>query len=249
MISMSFIFLCISIFLIFVCRRTLGLLMSLVPLRLYNQKARSYVPLVNQHQVETTSTIIVKNKTKSLKSLLLNYINGYNRYCDFTCGRIPSHRIRNFMYRTIWLIKLAPKAVIYWGAEIRAGYNLTIGEGSIIGDNALLDARNSITIGKNVNFSSRISIYTDHHDHRDPYFRGNSDGSFRVQIDDRAWIGPNVIILHSVHIGEGAVVAAGSVVTKDVPSFAIVAGIPAKVIGERNHDLRYEFDGTYLPFY
>ena len=246
---MNTLLLAILLLLTFLLRRIIGLLVSLIPLRLYNKKAKRYITNELQLQLEEKIIIIEEIKARTLKSALLNYLYGFNRYWDFECGRIPSHRIRNFMYRTIWLIELAPKAVIYWGAEIRAGYNLTIGEGSIIGDNALLDARNKIIIGKNVNFSSRVSIYTEHHDHRDPYFRGNSDESFLVKIDDRAWIGPNVIILHSVHIGEGAVVAAGSVVTKDVPQFAIVAGIPAKVIGERNHDLRYEFDGNYLPFY
>jgi len=245
---MNTLLLAILLLLTFLLRRIIGLLVSLIPLRLYNKKAKRYITNELQMQ-EDRITNVEEIKSRTFKSVLLNYLYGFNRYWDFECGRIPSHRIRNFMYRTIWLIELAPKAVVYWGAEIRAGYNLTIGEGSIIGDNALLDARNKIIIGKNVNFSSRVSIYTEHHDHRDPYFRGNSDGSFRVQIDDRAWIGPNVTILHSVHIGEGAIVAAGSVVTKDIPTFAIVAGIPAKVIGERNHDLRYEFDGNYLPFY
>lgn len=247
---MSSLFLAIFILIIILLRRVIGLLLSLVPLRLFNQRARGYK--INDAYLDNKNDKIVTSErpnTRTLKTIVLNYIYGFNRYWDFECGRIPSHRIRKFMYRTIWLVKLGPKVVIYWGAEIRAGYNLTIGEGSIIGDNVLLDARNKIIIGKNVNFSSRVSIYTEHHDHRDPYFEGNSDASFRVQIDDRAWIGPNVIILHSVHIGEGAVVAAGSVVTKDIPRFAIVAGIPAKIIGERNHDLRYEFDGNHLPFY
>ena len=56
------------------------------------------------------------------------------------------------------------------------------------------------------------------------------------------------VILHSVNIGEGAVVAAGAVVTKDVEAFSIVAGIPAKKIGERNKNLKYEMDGSYLSF-
>jgi len=246
---MSTLLLVILLFFIVLQKRCIGLLLSWTPLRLFNQKAKRCVTNEQLQKPGDKDTFVEETKIRTFKTVLLNYLYGFNRYWDFECGRIPSHRIRNFMYRTIWLIELAPKAVIYWGAEIRAGYNLTIGEGSIIGDNSLLDARNRIIIGKNVNFSSRVSIYTEHHDHRDPYFRGNSDSSFRVQIDDRVWIGPNVTILHSVHIGEGAVVAAGSVVTKDVAPFAIVAGIPAKVIGERNHDLRYEFDGTYLPFY
>lgn len=217
-----------------------------MPLRIFNLKARRSVLLQKINKTETNKIV---NEGISLKSKILNYVYGFNRYCDFQCGRIPSHTLRNFFYRRIWLITIEHKAVIYWGAEIRNGFNLYIGQGSIIGDNALLDARNEIHIGKNVNFSSRVSIYTADHDHSDKYFRGKSDGSYRVVIGDRAWIGPNVIILHSVEIGEGAVVAAGSVVTKDVPEYAIVAGIPAKQIGIRTRDLRYEFDGTHLPFY
>ena len=70
-----------------------------------------------------------------------------------------------------------------------------------------------------------------------------------MTIGNRAWIGPGTTILHSVNIGEGAVIAAGAVVTKDVEPFAIMAGIPARKIGERNHNLRYEFNGYPAPFY
>ena len=237
------------IFILMSLRKIIGLMIFYLPLKFYNLKVKKYKTIENQRYKELGFVPLEINKTIKTKALLINFLNGLNRYWDFECGKLPSHRIRNFMYKNIWLINMGKKSVIYWGAEIRAGYNLIIGEGSIIGDNSLLDARNNITIGKNVNFSSKVSIYTEDHDHRDPYFRGNTNSSYRVKIDDRAWIGPNVIILHSVHIGEGAVVAAGSVVTKDIAPFSIVAGIPAKVIGERNHDLRYIFDGTYLPFY
>ncbi|MDE7347755.1 MAG: acyltransferase [Muribaculaceae bacterium] len=163
-------------------------------------------------------------------------------------GHIPSHHIRNFIYRRLYLIDLAPNTAIYYGAEIRAGINLHISEGTIIGDKAILDARNGILIGRNVNFSSDVHIWTEQHDHSDPEFRCLSDSSYQVKICDRAWIGPSVTILHSVTIGEGAVVAAGSVVTKDVAPFSIVAGIPAKKIGERNRDLRYSLSGDHLSF-
>lgn len=167
---------------------------------------------------------------------------------DIETGKIPSHHIRRFIYKHIFTVRLADKAVIYYGAEIRSHHKLEIGEGSIIGDNAILDARNGIQIGKNVNFSSGVQIWTEQHAHRDPWFRCLSDSSFKVKIGDRAWIGPRTIILHGVEIGEGAVVAAGAIVTRNVEPYAIVAGVPAKKIGERNHDLRYEFDGSYSPF-
>ena len=54
-----------------------------------------------------------------------------------------------------------------------------------------------------------------------------------IVIEDDVWIGANCVILPGVHIGYGAVVAAGSVVTRNVPSYALVAGVPAKVIKYR----------------
>lgn len=177
------------------------------------------------------------------------YFFGYNRYIDFQVGLIPSHTIRNFIYRKIFGVRLSKMAIIYWGAEIRGHYKLKIGRGTIIGDHAVLDARNGIEIGDNVNFSSEVHIWTEQHDHRDPYFGCANSADFKVTIGDRVWVGPGVTILHSVNIGEGAVIAAGAVVTKDVEPFAIMAGIPAKKIGERNRNLKYVLDGAPAPFY
>ena len=189
------------------------------------------------------------SKGTGIKSIVSSYVKGFVRYSIFQIGFIPSHTLRNFLYKYVYLIEIGKKAVIYFGAEIRSPYNLKIGKGTIIGDKAILDARNGIMIGSNVNFSSNVSIWTEQHDHRDPFFACNSDESFAVIIKDRVWIGPNVTILPGVTVGYGAVVAAGCVVTKNVESLDIVAGIPAKVIGKRNKDLRYEFEDKPIPFY
>lgn len=69
------------------------------------------------------------------------------------------------------------------------------------------------------------------------------DRPMEVTIGNRAWIGSNVTVLPGVSIGEGAVCCANCVVTKDVSPYSIVAGIPAKKIGERTRDLRYVFNG------
>lgn len=176
------------------------------------------------------------------------YVNGLVRFYIFICSRIYSHAIRNAVYRHVLLMNLGKQVAIYYDCEIRSPHNITIGDGTIIGDHAILDGRNGISIGKNVNFSTRVSIWTEQHDHRDPWFRCDTQAKKPVVIEDRVWIGPNTIILHSVHIGDGAIIAAGAVVTKDVPPYAIVAGIPARVIGERNKNLRYELHGGHLPF-
>jgi len=100
----------------------------------------------------------------------------------------------------------------------------------------MFDARRSIIIGNNVSLSMGVWIWTLEHDPQDPLY-GIKGGP--VVIEDYAWISCRTVILPGVTIGEGAVVAAGSVVTKDVPPFAIVGGVPARVIGKRTRDLRY----------
>lgn len=188
---------------------------------------------------------ISKNKSNRC---IRDFVNGFTRFISIKIGFIPCHLLRKFIYKNIFCMDLQKETVIYYGLEFRDGNKLKIGS-SIIGDKALLDSRNGIEIKDNVNISSNVSIYTEQHDHRNPEFKCNSDESFKVVIDDRAWIGPNVIILPGVHIGEGSVVAGGAVVTKSVPPYTIVAGIPAKKIGDRNKNLTYVFDGKHSWFY
>lgn len=190
----------------------------------------------------------VLNQGFSLINEIKNIVYSFVAYYLYRLSYTPSHHVRNYVYRYVCGMKLCSDVVIYYGAEIRDPEKIEIGEGSVIGDNSILDGRNGIIIGRNVVFASNVSIWTEQHDHRDPWFRVETQKKTPVVIDDRVWIGPNSIILHSVHIGEGAVIAAGAVVTKDVPPFSIVAGIPAKVIGERNHDLKYVLDGGHRHF-
>lgn len=173
-----------------------------------------------------------------------------DRLCLYWIAQIPSHHIRNFFYRHIYLVQMGKHVTIYFGAEIRNPTGLKIGDGSIIGDNAILDARAGIEIGKNVNCSSNVRIWTLQHDWRDPNFNCTQEHYGPVKICDRAWIGPHTIILHDVTIGEGAVVAAGAVVTKDVPPYTLVGGIPAKTLGDqqRPQNLVYEFKGEHARF-
>lgn len=211
--------------------------------RVRNRKSHLKTEIISQNDKSVKSR-------KSVFHFMKKYIHGYLRYADFQTGLIPSHHIRNFLYRHVWLVDMGPKVVIYWGTEIRGSAQLHIGEGSIIGDKAILDARRGgIFIGKNVNFSSDVHLWTGQHDYNDPYFRSMPNKRGPIKIGDRVWIGPNATILHSVTIGEGAVVAAGAVVTKDVEPYTLVGGIPAKKIGERTKDLRYEFLGEAIPFY
>lgn len=150
-------------------------------------------------------------------------------------GELPGHTLRRSCYRRFGLDYPAD-TVIYGGAEIRAPKKLRIGAGTVIGNGAILDARRGLTIGSNVNFSTGVWIWTLQHDHNDPHFAAVGGP---VEIGDDAWLSCRTTILPGVRIGRGAVVAAGAVVTKDVPDFAIVGGVPAKVIGMRNPEIDY----------
>lgn len=144
-------------------------------------------------------------------------------------GHVPCHGYRRFFYRLSG-IKMGKGAVIHIGARFFLPKNIEIGEGTIIGDNAFLDGRAKIKIGKQVDIASSVMIYNSEHNLSDPKFTAIEEP---VTIGDYVFIGPRVIIMPGVTIGKGAVVAGGAVVTKDVPENTIVGGVPAKFIAER----------------
>lgn len=150
-------------------------------------------------------------------------------------GYVPSHSFRNFFYRRSG-IDLTRTSSIHWRARFFYPEGLSIGENCIIGNDAFFDAREGITLGRCVNIASEVRIYTRQHDIDDPYFAECGDP---VILEDYVYVGTRVTILPGVRIGYGAVVASGAVVTKDVPPYMLVGGVPAKIIRERSHDLRY----------
>lgn len=178
--------------------------------------------------------------------------NRFANYFDdillYWISQIHSHHIRMFYYKNIFGANLAKNVVIYKGCEIRNPLKLIIEEGSIIGDDAILDAREGIHIGKNVNLSSHVHIWTLQHDYRDKDFLCNKEHYGHVTIADRVWLGPRTTILPMTNIGEGAVIAAGCVVTNDVLPFSVMGGIPARQIGERPKDISYNFNGSHRHF-
>ncbi len=151
-------------------------------------------------------------------------------------GHVPSHLIRSVSYR-ICGVRIGRGSYIHMGARFYDPRNITIGEGSIIGERITLDGRDRLTIGSHVDIASEVMIYNSQHDLEDEHFTATSGP---VSVGDYVFIGPRAIILQGVTIGEGAVIAAGAVVTRDVPPYTIVGGVPAKPISERkNKHLHY----------
>ena len=160
-------------------------------------------------------------------------------------GKTPSQQIRKFIYTEYFRMTIGENSVIYNSCHIRSPQNITIGENTSIGDHCILDGRSGLTIGNSVNLSTGAWIWTMQHDPNDPNF-GVKGGA--VVVEDYAWISSRTSILPGVTIGRGAVIATGAVVTKSVEPFAIMAGVPAKKIGERNQDLNYKL-ASCQPFW
>lgn len=114
---------------------------------------------------------------------------------------------------------------------------ISIGSHSHINRGCLLDGRGGLTIGNSVSVSHQVSLITGSHDKDSSDFR---EIDLPIVIGDYAWIGANATVLQNVTIGQGAIICAGAVVVKDVPEYAIVGGVPARVIGKRSKDLDYE---------
>ena len=106
----------------------------------------------------------------------------------------------------------------------------------IIGDHTRIGLHNTIigpvTIGSHVNLAQGITVTALNHNFKDPDKRIDEQGVSKapVIIEDDIWIGANAVILPGVTIGNHSVVAAGAVVTKDIPPHSLVAGVPAKII-------------------
>ncbi len=156
-------------------------------------------------------------------------------------GRVPIRWFRRMIGKRLFAMDVHPTAVVYRWREVRRGAGIRVGAGSIIGFDSILDGRAGITIGHSVNLSSEVAIWTEQHDHASPMFE--TVGA-PVVIGDRAWVSFRATILPGVTVGEGAVVAAGSVVTKDVAPWTMVGGIPAKQIGTRDPSIDYEWEKT-----
>jgi maltose O-acetyltransferase len=173
---------------------------------------------------------------QSLALALVRYLT--NR----VVARIPVYAVRHAWYRRVLGMRIGEGSALlmdlYLYVRGRARHpestgrrGITIGRGTVVNQQCCLDGRGGLAIGDHVDIAPGVWILTDSHDMNDPLFR---ETLAPVSIGNHAWIGSRALILPGVKVGEGAVVAAGAVVTRDVEPYSVVAGVPARPIGTRN---------------
>jgi putative colanic acid biosynthesis acetyltransferase WcaF len=151
--------------------------------------------------------------------------------------------------RMAWLrasgASLGDGAAVFWGTTVFNARDLVVGSRSVVSFRCVLDARGGLRLGEDVVVASDVQLITGGHDVDDPgfapYFRP-------IEVGNRVWLTSRVTVLAGVSLGEGAVAAAGSLVTEDVAPFSVVGGVPARVVRERPQGLTYRI-GRHPRFY
>ena len=154
---------------------------------------------------------------------------------------MPSNRIRKLALRAFG-VQMGANSVIHQGLRLMANGRLSVGSGSIVNRNVLIDNRSPVTIGRHVSIAHDCRIYTTGHDCQSPDFCIQTRP---VVIGDYAVLFAGAVIMPGVTVGRGAVVLPFSVVTRDVPTMTVVGGVPAIKRGTRNADLNYRLDYDY----
>lgn len=159
-------------------------------------------------------------------------------------------------------VKIDPRAFIARGGRVsigdqsvlRAGAmllpsrgSITIGKRSSINQYVVINGQGGVRIGDSVMIAAFVSMFAANHVFDDPSLPMLEQGLSSkggIRIEDDVWIGTHAVILDGVTIGTGSVIGAGAVVTKDVPPFSIVTGVPGQVVRKRTQDRRVPGPGT-----
>lgn len=236
------------IFYLFILLYLCAFLICAVVCKREKNHAINYTQKTVGNTVESPNRAKKKGMISRIYSKLYPYFYGLIRYMSIFVGKIPSHRIRKFVLRKIFCMRIDPNAIIYGGFEIRSPWNISIGR-SVIGVGALLDGRKGIVIEDDVCLAQSVSVYTEQHDINDPMFRTNQKGG-TVIIKKHAWISSKTTILPKCVVEEGCVIASGATLTKSTVPYGIYAGLPAKLISRRESPMNYTLGGkNYWHFY
>ena len=166
-----------------------------------------------------------------------DFISGLYHFIIDIIMWLPCHPLRRLAC-CLLMKRFDASSAIYRNVDLRSPYRIVVGAHTNINKRCVLDGRGGLKIGNNVDIAQETNIWTEQHDYNSPTYKAICKA---VVIDDYVWLASRVTVLPGVHIGRGAVVASGAVVTKDVHPLAIVAGVPAKIIGYRKEEaLKYQ---------
>lgn len=172
-----------------------------------------------------------------------DYLSGLYHFVIRFIMSFPIFSVRLLLCKII-LKRFDMSSYVCRDVDFRSPYRIEIGLYTTINRDCVIDGRGGCIIGDNVDIAQEVNIWTEQHDYNNPFYETELKP---VVIEDYVWIASRATILPGVKIGRGAVVAAGAIVTKDVPPLSVVAGVPARIIGKRENTMRYKL-GKILWF-
>jgi acetyltransferase-like isoleucine patch superfamily enzyme len=181
-------------------------------------------------------TIPKMAKILTIHSMRRIWLDGRLYLANNIVGYLPSSVVRLALYRAMLGIKIGRGTNIFMRAWFDCPGGVEIGENTIVNQRCRLDGRGGLSIGNNVSIAADVNMITASHDMQSKDCKGTNAA---ITVHDYVFIGTRAMILPGVTLGNGSVVGAGAVVTKNVAPYDIVAGVPARVIGHRSHDLEY----------
>lgn len=167
--------------------------------------------------------------TKTLSSRLRRVASSLEINSIWLASFVPNNALRTATLR-LWGAEVGKGVAIHRGLQVRCARRLVIGDDCFVAEDVCLDARGGLRIEASVSVNTGAQIWTAQHDWRSPDF---AYVTAPVHVEHHSWISARSVIIPGTVIGVGAVVAAGSVVTREVPPWSLVGGNPAKVIGSR----------------
>lgn len=170
-------------------------------------------------------------KRHAFRHAFLSYSYASNLF--FGLLNLLPHPVRWLAFRAL-LGRMGRGVLIDYGVYFRYPRDIEIGNHVSINRGCEFitssDLRSRIRIGDHVAMAPYVRLYAAGHDYR---HLSLPDTAGDITIEDHCWIGAGSVILQGVRIGEGAVIGAGSVVTRDIPPYSVAAGVPARVFKQR----------------
>lgn len=175
-------------------------------------------------EIITEGCSLMKEHTKSLGNDMPKIVKcvyyAITLFGNVVINKIPSRHIRKWFYQLMGA-EIGKNTFPSRRVEVLLPKGLKLADGVAVGWFAELDARGGITIDHDTNISSHVKMITGSHDIEDQDYTAD----FRpIQVGHHCWVGTGATFLQGVNIGDGAVVAAGAVVTKDVPPYEVCVG-------------------------